>query len=1370
MATDDRWIEVSRSAFAHEAEGLELLRGIIPMTPPYRVWTNFEFMDNHGGWNEVDALVLGRRRLHMVELKSYTGLLTGNEKNWILTGRSRRQRTQRSALLTTRHKAQKLAARLKEEVRKVALDNGLNPEKVLRAVPFIQEEVFFHGDTFQVDLTDLAKSNLFGIDGREDQTGLPGIAARLLEPPSDSRGTVDEDVSVIVALALRELGAARRTERDAGSWTITGSTIAGGDDWQEFEVVHKVTGDRGRGRIVTARRGAPPQARAAAHRRIEREYTLIKSLHQESIVPPADLAQDDDGNTVLVYPELAGYEPLDLAVETRSLTADQQITILADVAEALAYAHRNQVSNRGLSPSSVLLDTDLFDETHEVAVRLADWSWAGRIHAANTASSTLLGSQIAGSTSDDDVYQAPEDRWSPDADRIAVDVFSLGALAYFLLAGESPARNRTDLLKRLRSEGGLDLAASGGRFIDEQLRTLVLQATKPSVSERVATDAKTGLPQFGAAEFRAALEKYSAERLSPTEPEADPLNPLPESHLADGRFEVIKVLGAGSTARGVLVRDHHDDDTERVLKVGLDDSATARLYDEAEVLTQLGQQKPTIPGVVELVEPPLQISGHTALLLTNCGEQTLSDLVRHMALSEAQLKTWGTELLDTVVALDAAGIAHRDIKPSNLGMARIATKGKRAKTRIALFDFSLSRAGVTQIEAGTPPYRDPFLGMGARSAFDSAAERYSAAVVLYEMATASTPVYGDGLSDPRAINDDVAIDVDDFTEAGLSPTRAAALADFFRTALARDARRRHDTASAMRDAWAAVFKASVATNAEKPTPATPTVVIDVEVDDDQPISPPYESLSQLISDLKNAAGRKPTVMRRQVLELVLGTHENAPEDPFVTYADLAARVGVTPGRVAQIFGEFAALLVTDDPLRAFTAQRLAATVDDLYERTLTLLVAAGGASTPDLLARDMLGDMHVGDLIHPQRAAVGMLRFVLACHRPADDTDDEAQTTIEMVRRHGAGTVAMLATKAIGRRLPAVLARSAERLVDDARQQGTTLVPASDAEPALRRDAATVLGVTGVEVEIDAHVLLAIAATASAEVGLSSRDELHAATLPVGAALRIVVQGLSNKDAFGRTELADRLGARFPALSGALPRRPALDDLVAEVAPGMAWDEYRARYRFPEASESKGSTIPTYKTITVTSPSAVESGSELWHAIGSGERRFRALGVPLGHSDAVADALCARYGATRVNVTDVILDSMRERAAAVGLDWNMILAADAGAAADREGLRGFVAQAVPAVVEAVAAVAGPVVLTDLSTLAAYGQLGIVSTWTDLAAPPAHSMWATLPQPNLSGGGGPLVDGVSLPINSPEQFIPLTEADVKILVSQEVASG
>ena len=38
-----------------------------------------------------------------------------------------------------------------------------------------------------------------------------------------------------------------------------------------------------------------------------------------------------------------------------------------------------------------------------------------------------------------------------------------------------------------------------------------------------------------------------------------------------------------------------------------------------------------------------------------------------------------------------------------------------------------------------------------RGRFDSAAERYSAAVVLFEMATGSVPRFGDGLSDPASV-------------------------------------------------------------------------------------------------------------------------------------------------------------------------------------------------------------------------------------------------------------------------------------------------------------------------------------------------------------------------------------------------------------------------------------------------------------------------------------------------------------------------------------------------------------------------------------------------------------------------------------------
>ncbi|MXQ77396.1 protein kinase [Rhodococcus rhodochrous] len=1334
-----------------------MLRYIVPKASPYRAWTNFEFMDNHGQWHEIDALVLGRRRLHLVELKHYTGVLRGTETNWVRTTLGGKTRTQRSPLLLTRRKAQRLATRIQEEALKVAKEAGLNVGKVQRALPFVQESVFLHGAPFKTDMPDLAKSGLFGPDGFEDETGLPGISTRLLEPPTETK-RVDEDLSVIIALALKNLGIARRTERDAGSWTITGTPLASGDDWQEWAATHKGTEERARARIVSFHRGTPVQARAASHRRMQREFSLLSSLRHDAIVAPRDLVQDDDGNTVIVYPDIPGYEPLDLAVATRTLTAEQQLLILTQTAEAVAYAHRNHVAHRGLGPSTVLVHADALDRG-EVRVRLADWSWAGRVHTGDTRSATMLGTAVApGSAPADAVYQAPEDRWAPDADRLALDVFSLGALAYYLLSGgQAPARDRSSLLERLRLEQGLDLAASGGGFVDETLRALVLQATAPSVSSRMKTDRKTGRPEFGAQQFVAALSDYRHNRLATSEmPEVDPLNPAPGA-LLGGRFDVVRVLGAGSTARGVLVTDREHDDRLRVLKVGLDDAATERLHDEALVLTELARQSPPVPGVVELIEGPIELAHRTALLLSNCGEQTLADVVRYTPLGEAQLRTWGKELLDVVVALDAAGITHRDLKPSNLGLAKQEGKAK-AKARLALFDFSLSRAPVEQIDAGTPPYRDPFLGSGLRTSYDSAAERYSAAVVLYEMATSGTPVYGDGLSDPRVLDDDVSVSAEDFTAGGMSTTRADALAEFFRIALARDVKKRFDTASAMRDAWAAVFAAQVAEPAparkKKRTPPSGS----------EPVQPlgsaaTYTSLATLADEFARAAATKSSAIRRQVVELVLGSHPNSTDDPFITYQMVAPRAGVSSGRIAQIFGEFPSLWAKNP--------QLAATVEDLYGQMVTLLESSGGASTPDLLAQALAGGLHTDGVENPQRTALGVLRLLLASPPRAENDEESAATaTVHMVRRHGSGTVAMISTPSVSRKLPAVLAARAEALVDDAQAQGSLLVAPAESETALRNAAAALLDVAAGDVEIPGHALLRIAAAASTQVALSSRDELHARSMPVLEALRMLLRGLSAADAFGRPELESRLAARFPALAKSLPRRPELDIVVLSLVPDMQWNEQRGRYEFTQ-EQAAASYVPTRHTRTPAPAHREHGTSDIEYLLTSSaqERTFRALGVPLGTSDSVAAALVERFGATHIDVTELLLSSLRSKAVAAGIDWNMILAADAGAAADREGLKGFVAQAIPTLVEAVSAAGGPVVLTDLSTLAAYGQLDVLGRWTDLTTPPSHAVWALVPQRNEAGGRpGSKVDGTRLPINSPEQFAQIDDTEVAALLS------
>ncbi|WP_337109916.1 NERD domain-containing protein [Prescottella equi] len=76
-------MEVSKSAFAYETEGLNFLREIGTNTSPYRAWTDWEITDNEGFRHEFDELVLGRRRLHLIELKRFVDQLGGTETNWV---------------------------------------------------------------------------------------------------------------------------------------------------------------------------------------------------------------------------------------------------------------------------------------------------------------------------------------------------------------------------------------------------------------------------------------------------------------------------------------------------------------------------------------------------------------------------------------------------------------------------------------------------------------------------------------------------------------------------------------------------------------------------------------------------------------------------------------------------------------------------------------------------------------------------------------------------------------------------------------------------------------------------------------------------------------------------------------------------------------------------------------------------------------------------------------------------------------------------------------------------------------------------------------------------------------------------------------
>jgi serine/threonine protein kinase len=1119
-----------------------------------------------------------------------------------------------------------------------------------------------------------------------------------------------------------------------------------------------------------------------------------------------------------------------LADHATSLPAGGQLRLLREIAEAVDYAHRNRVVHRGLTPHAVSV-RPLPDGKLQVMV--GDWQSAGTVagsgptgpsaggitglmdnadrNGAGTAAS-MAGSPTSvlmrpGAADVDrrlaEAFQAPEGVWNRDADRIRLDVFALGALAYFVLVGRPAAADRTALRERLRRDNGLDLAADLPQ-VPPAVRALVLDATRPTVSERLP-DSRSFLERLAEAEQALA---------GPAEDVTDPLDAA-SGEVIDGRFELIRRLGRGSTAVGLLVTDlaveGSGPEAIRVLKVAVNDAAAARITGEAEVLAGV-----TGPRLVRLIEGPLDVGGRQALLLESAGDETLAEVLRSRErLSLDLLERWGSDLLEALATLDRAGVDHRDIKPANLGVRE--GRSDRAK-HLVLFDFSLSRAGASAVTAGTPPYLDPFMDAPERGRHDSAAERYSAAVVLFEMATGGTPKFGDGLSDPASVRDEATI------ETGLfDPTVADALVPFFRTALARNAKERFDTATDMLTAWRKVFapvpktipddadERAAASSAATPLteaglsaralsalePYGVTTVGDLVAVDPVRLNrlpgvaeatrrevkgrarqwrdklgpgtigrgPDRQALpgpgSKALPDPVGAAellllhaGTARAASRRATARLLLGLDPGL--EPFGSQNELAAVLAVSRARAAQ---QMAAL---QDGWAAQPACR--DMLDAVAQYARQSLADLGGVATVDELADA------VGAVLHPptdgadsgalSRIAAGLLR--LALDRTQALYRAEAGREQLAVRRRG-GRIALLATDEALLDPAEALGRTADGLVAQARSAGETLVPAARAAQQLRDDwTQASAGQPASPAVLSDTRLLRLAAALAHDAAVSGSNELYRRDLPPTAALALALRGVGGSQAVTPHEIRDRVRARFPALP-ALPDRPGLDQLISDAGLGLVYDEGRHGYRWPTRTADTKDLVSRQTTITAPITSQLVSGGHSGHRLAESvaTRSFLALGVDADRTDKAIDALTKRFGAVVVDVTQVLIETMRAQAAEVGLPWDMVQAADAAPQGSRDavGLTALVQRSLPAIEAAIHAAASgvpngtrPVLLTEIAPLARYGHLPLLSQWADLAARRPQAIWALIPQ--LSGSQGAIVDKRPLPLAAPGQFFRL----------------
>ena len=213
-----------------------------------------------------------------------------------------------------------------------------------------------------------------------------------------------------------------------------------------------------------------PFASDAERQRFRAEAEAAAQLDHPNIVPIHEFGECDGRQ----FYAMRWFEGGPLSVGVGPETAAR---LVATVSRAVHYAHQRGVLHRDLKPGNILLD----DKGQPF---VADFGLARRLdaEASLTASGSSLGTPA---------FMSPEQAAGEKSVTTAADIWGLGAVLYYLLAGRAPFRGRDafEVMSQVRN-GVVAPPRRWNQAVDRDLETICLKCLRKDASARYAAAAE----------------------------------------------------------------------------------------------------------------------------------------------------------------------------------------------------------------------------------------------------------------------------------------------------------------------------------------------------------------------------------------------------------------------------------------------------------------------------------------------------------------------------------------------------------------------------------------------------------------------------------------------------------------------------------------------------------------------------------------------------------------------------------------------------------------------------------------------------------------------------------------------------------------